>query len=330
VAIKNSDMKSKFYNPAIILIFVIGTFSSKAQNIENYNGPIIDMHLHSYAIDPSWDLNYYWLPEDINLPESSELLLQTTLEELKRHNIVKAWSSGPLEVALTWKKASPDVIFSSPDFNWKDSFPSIEKLRTLYKSGEMDGLGELVAQLAGLTQSDEFFEPYLQLAEELDKPVCFHSGFPPPGAAYKEFPKSRAHLGSPFGVEDALVKHPKLRPFIAHGGYPFLEETIAVLHAHPQLYLDISEINWLIPRAEFHEYLSRLIESGFGNRLMYGSDQMFWPEAIGISIEAVDSAPFLSQEQKEDIFYNNAARFLKLSEEQITKHYELIKATNNR
>jgi hypothetical protein len=58
---------------------------------------------------------------------------------------------------------------------------------------------------------------------------------------------------------------------------------------------------------------------------MYGSDQMFWPEAIGMSIEAVDSAPFLTKEQKKDIFYNNAAKFLKLSEEQISKHHEQIK-----
>jgi len=288
------------------------------------------MHLHSYAIDPSWDLDYFWLPEGIKRPASSELLLQATFEEFKRHNVVMAWASGPLEATLTWKKAYPDIIFSCPDFVGKETFPSVERLRTLYKSGEMNGLGELVAQLAGLTQSDAFFEPYLVLAEELDIPVCFHSGFPPPGAAYKEFPMNRARLGSPFGVEDALVKHPKIRPFIAHGGYPFLEETIAVLHAHPQLYVDISEINWLIPRAEFHEYLRRLIESGFEKRIMYGSDQMFWPEAIGMSIEAIDSAPFLSQEQKEDIFYNNAARFLKLSEEQITKHYEQIKATNKR
>jgi hypothetical protein len=323
-------MKSKFYNPAIILFFVIGTFSSKAQNIESYNGPIIDMHLHSYAIDPSWDLDYFWLPEGIKRPAYNDLLLQATFEEFKRHNVVMAWASGPLEATLTWKKAYPEIIFSCPDFVGKETFPSVERLRTLYKSGEMNGLGELVAQVAGLTQSDAFFEPYLVLAEELDIPVCFHSGFPPPGAAYKEFPMNRARLGSPFGVEDALVKHPKIRPFIAHGGYPFLEETIAILHAHPQLYVDISEINWLIPRSEFHEYLRRLIESGFGKRLMYGSDQMFWPEAIGMSIEAVDSAPFLSQEQKEDIFYNNAARFLKLSEEQITKHYEQIKATNKR
>jgi hypothetical protein len=54
---------------------------------------------------------------------------------------------------------------------------------------------------------------------------------------------------------------------------------------------------------------------------MYGSDQMFWPKAIGASIEAVESAPFLSEEQKRDIFYNNAARFLRLSKNEIERHH---------
>ena len=39
---------------------------------------------------------------------------------------------------------------------------------------------------------------------------------------------------------------------------------------------------------------------------------MYWPEAIGMAVEAVDSAIFLTPSEKRDIFYNNAVRFLKL------------------
>lgn len=39
---------------------------------------------------------------------------------------------------------------------------------------------------------------------------------------------------------------------------------------------------------------------------------MVWPELIGPAIEGIESAPFLTDEQKHDIFYNNAARFLGL------------------
>jgi len=49
--------------------------------------------------------------------------------------------------------------------------------------------------------------------------------------------------------------------------------------------------------------------------LMFGSDQMVWPETIGMAIEAIESAEFLTAEQKRDVFYNNAVRFLKLKED---------------
>ena len=53
---------------------------------------------------------------------------------------------------------------------------------------------------------------------------------------------------------------------------------------------------------------------------MFGSDQMAWPDAIGIAIEWIEPANFLSAEQRRDVLYNNAARFLRLSPEEIVKH----------
>ena len=47
---------------------------------------------------------------------------------------------------------------------------------------------------------------------------------------------------------------------------------------------------------------------------MFGSDQMRWPDRIGVAIAAIEQAPFLTAEQKRDILFNNAARFLRLDE----------------
>ena len=85
--------------------------------------------------------------------------------------------------------------------------------------------------------------------------------------------------------------------------------------------MDIAVINWALPRQEFHRYLQRIVEAGFGKRVMFGSDQMVWPDAIDIAIDAVASAEFLSDDQKRDIFYNNAARFLRLSDSEIARHH---------
>jgi predicted TIM-barrel fold metal-dependent hydrolase len=92
---------------------------------------------------------------------------------------------------------------------------------------------------------------------------------------------------------------------------------IGLLYAHPQVYVDIGVIAWILPKPEFHHYLGRLVQAGFADRIMFGSDQMVWPDLIGDTIEAVESATFLSPEQKRAIFYDNAARFLRLSAEQI-------------
>ena len=68
------------------------------------------------------------------------------------------------------------------------------------------------------------------------------------------------------------------------------------------------------PRKEFYGYLQRLIDAGFENRIMFGSDEMVWPEALSAAIDSIENAPSLNSEQKRDILYNNAARFLRLKQ----------------
>ena len=47
---------------------------------------------------------------------------------------------------------------------------------------------------------------------------------------------------------------------------------------------------------------------------------MVWPETIERAINVIEGAPFLSKEQKRAIFYDNAARFLRLTTEEIARH----------
>jgi predicted TIM-barrel fold metal-dependent hydrolase len=70
----------------------------------------------------------------------------------------------------------------------------------------------------------------------------------------------------------------------------------------------------VIPRTAFYDYLEALVRAGLGTRLMFGSDQMRWPEKIGDGINAIEQAPFLTEDQKRDILHDNAARFLRLDQ----------------
>lgn len=100
-----------------------------------------------------------------------------------------------------------------------------------------------------------------------------------------------------------------------------LDDLLAVLWAHPQVYVDTAAIVFALPRPEFYRYLRTIVEAGFGKRVMFGSDQMAWPGIIEPSIDVIESAQFLAKEQKRDILYNNAARFLRLSKEEIARHH---------
>lgn len=70
-------------------------------------------------------------------------------------------------------------------------------------------------------------------------------------------------------------------------------------------------------------YIFLLQAKGMGllDRVLFGTDQMIWADAIGIAVEGINSLEFLTVEEKANIFYNNAARFLELSEEVIAGHH---------
>jgi predicted TIM-barrel fold metal-dependent hydrolase len=122
-------------------------------------------------------------------------------------------------------------------------------------------------------------------------------------------------------LEEVLVRYPKIRIYAMHYGSPLVDEMIAMLFSHPQLYVDISCNNWAMPRKQFYEHLRRMVEAGFSQRIMFGSDQMAWPKSIESAVKSIEQAPFLTKDQKRDILYNNAARFLRLTPDEIAKDH---------
>ena len=58
--------------------------------------------------------------------------------------------------------------------------------------------------------------------------------------------------------------------------------------------------------------IERLVDAGFQDRVMYGTDQLVWPKLMAYSIGIIQNADYLTPRQKRDILYNNAARFLRI------------------
>jgi predicted TIM-barrel fold metal-dependent hydrolase len=246
--------------------------------------------------------------------------LEACLAEMKRLNIVKGVASGGdgdrIAAAIHWHDAAPDRIIAGAGVRGSADtpLPALGVLRPMFQDQRLRVLGEVTAQYAGLSLSDPTYEPYLAMAEELDIPVSLHTGMAPPGTSFDPCCRGfRASLGNPLNIEEALNRHPKLRVNLMHAAWPFLQETMAMMTIYPQVNVDLGALGWGPPRAEFYAYLGALVRAGFGRRVMFGSDHMYWPDLIGMSVEAVESAPFLTAAQKRDIFHDNAARFLKLA-----------------
>jgi len=282
--------------------------------------PIIDVHLHAYPADAAF-------PDGLANPATGKVTavkngaehLKACRAEMLRLNIVKGVVSGGdgdrLAAAWRWLDADPDRFIAAAGIRGSEDIPlpPLETLRQAFASRRLAVLGEITAQYAGVTLGDARYRPYLALAEEFDVPAAVHMGVGPPGITADPCCHGfRVGLGNPAVLEEALNQHPKLRVNVMHGGWPYLQDTIALLFVYPQVNVDLGAIDWALPRAEFHAYLGALMRAGFGTRIMFGSDQMYWPEAIGMAVEAIEAAPFLNDAQKRDIFYNNAARFLRL------------------
>lgn len=312
--------------------------------------PIIDMHVHALAADdqgpppmamcvpidpmPTWDnsrpvMQNFITPfkdppcaDPIWSPKTTEELMRRTLEVMERNNVIGV-VSGRQSLLAPWIAAAPQRVMPSlmPDIPIPDTFA--KELAQSKKDGGIAVLGELGFQYEGISPDDPRLEPLWAAAEANDVPIAIHMGPGPPGVAYMPGSGYRARLSSPLLLEDILVRHPRLRVNVMHAGFPMLDDTLALLYAHPQVYLDTGVIVYTQPRAAFYRYIQALVDAGFGKRIMFGSDQMVWPETIDRSIKVIREAPFLSEEQKRDILYNNAARFLRLDEATIARHHAM-------
>lgn len=327
-----------------LLIFFLSVVANGQERL-----PIIDVHLHALPANSEgppplamctpmpplhWDpatpygevfmatLKNPPCDDPVWSPETDAEVRAQTLQVMNQRNVFGVLSGTPERIA-EWMDAAPGRFYPGLGFRLTPNAPSPDALRQLHEEGRLEVLAEVTNQYLGIAPDDERMEPYWELAEELDVPVGIHVGNGPPGVAYLGADGYRARLHSALTMEEVLVRHPRLRVYLMHAGYPMIDDLLALMYAHPQVYVGTGVIVYTQPRPAFYRYLQRIIEAGYGKRVMFGSDQMVWPGTIDRSIRVIEEAPFLSNEQKRNILYNNAARFLRLSKDEVARHHDM-------
>jgi uncharacterized protein len=306
----------------LLLVFALLPSMATAQSTGPYRGPIIDVHLHAHTRES--------LAQPVPSPATGEMSptspeehMTRSLAIMKERNVVLGIVSGSaLADVEAWDEAAPDRIMKGISVDDPTRFIAPQELDRLLREKKLDAFGEVAAQYAGYSPSDPAFDAYWAVAAKHGVPVGIHTGGAPPGTPYACCPKFRLALGDPLLLEDMLVKYPKLKVYVMHAGGFFQQNALMLMTMYPHVYVDISTLTWTPIAGDLLEpFLIEAKRRRLLDRVMFGSDQMRWPEAIALAIDRVNRLSFLTVEEKADIFYDNAAKFLGLTAEAIARHH---------
>ncbi len=336
-------MWSRFRKLALSLVCSVacGAWSAclLAQNTSAKIPPVIDVHFHALdesfpgmggmcpneskflASDPGTkEAPFGWSQEECTpklYPAAKGEYIKDVVAEMERLNVTAVVFGDPKSVQK-WKDAAPGRVIPGTSFEGAapGSRVPLDELRTDFTKDGFKVMGEIGLQYEGLSPSDMSVDQYFALAEELDIPVAIHMGTGGSGRANIAMPKFRGSMGNPLLLEELLARHPKLRVQVMHAGYPMIDNMLTLLQANSHVYVDVAGLIWSYPLKEVNRYIQRLVEAGFEDRVMFGTDQLEWPKLMAYSISTIQNADYLSPEEKRDILYNNAARFLRIDTNQ--------------
>lgn len=191
-----------------------------------------------------------------------------------------------------------------PCYSKGEDWPSTDWVEQQIKEGKIDYLGEILNQYYGISSSDSLLFPYYRLAQQYNLPVGIHTGGAGPNHGSPNF---KMELGSPLLMKTMLSRFPNLRVWIMHSGDQYYKETIEIMQENNLVYSDISVISNpdIVPPNKFSTIMKTLVDAGLEDRIMFGTDN----GNIEKVIMAVESLHFLSTEQKNKLYYQNAERF---------------------
>lgn len=311
----------------IVLSLVLATSSVVAQdNIDNFlkNQPIIDVHIH---ITKGYEDN-----EDYNKinPDIDIAKIEWMGQRFDQNNIVLALGGGPMKYAKLWQQMDkrhwsgprfPCNPLHEQDEPCSQEMPDIKELDSLYKNGTFKYLGETSFHSMGILPTEQRFDEYWKLAEKYQIPIGFHADAGPYKRDMTQTPNWNEEYGNPLLLLPVLEKYPNLKIYLMHYPGRYYKECIEVMKKYPQIYCEISAVSMFALKERWEPRVKKLFDEGLGNRLMFGSDYV---GTIRKNIEIIYNIEWLTDPQKRDIYYNNAARFLNLSESEIKEHHKVV------
>jgi predicted TIM-barrel fold metal-dependent hydrolase len=284
--------------------------------------PVFDVHLH--ALNPDFltsaaTANFGAHRKTFGTMVSDPaLLLKKTIEYMDTNNVRQGLLSGDNQLVQRWVKAYPDRFIPSFDVNYAHTNhrTAAKQFEKEVEQGKWRALGELGLPYEGRPLNDPALFPYYAVCERKGIPVFFHTGLDGPDPQRLVSPKFKVELGDPLLLQSVVTRFPKLKVVIMHMGWPYFDHALYMLYAHSNVYLDTAVADWILGRSVFERMLKEAVDTVGSDRILFGSDQMVWPQMITPAVQSITKATYLSEQDKQRILWKNAADLLNLNHQQ--------------
>lgn len=253
------------------------------------------------------EMNYHLMG-----PTPMELLKeQYALADIKHVFLLPEDCSAETGTASISNEDIAKLVACDPEMFW--GFASVDprnpdaegKLIQAFEEYKLLGLYINTARLHIYPNDPRLIKLY-NICDQMNKPIVFQAGLCLERNALSKF----CH---PMEFEEIAAKYPNTNICLAHVGWPWVQETAALLLKYPNLYTNTALMNFDGPYQIYHKvFLEDMgqywVEHNIADQVMFGSGS---PRIRPVrSKRGLDSLNF-SKETMEKICWKNALRFLK-------------------
>lgn len=239
--------------------------------------------------------------------------LPEVVEELDRHNVVKAVITGrDCETTYGAKSNNPSVIEFVSKYPHKfigfagadphKGMRAVKELKTAVAEHGLRGAA-IDPYLAQIYVNDAKYYPIYAKCCELDIPLVITTG---PASLV---PNSVIDHVAPRYIDFVARDFPELKIVVSHGGYPWVNEMIIIAQRNQNVYLELSEYEFF-PMAEAY---MQAVNTIISDKVLFASAHPFVD--FRDALKNYEKLP-LNPEVREKVMSKNAAKLLGIAEPQ--------------
>nr|WP_288824909.1 amidohydrolase family protein [uncultured Clostridium sp.] len=252
------------------------------------------------------EMNYHLMnPSDIKL-----LKKQYALADIQKAFLLPDDCSAKTGTPAISNEEVAKIVAIDPDFflGFASVDPRLENAAELLERAFLKlGLSGLYINTSRLQMYpyDETLIRLYDICSKYHKPVIFHAGLSLEN-------NTLARFARPIEFEEVMLRYPNTNICLTHMGWPWVQETAALLLKYSNAYASTGLMNfdgpYQIYEKVFREDMGALwVEHNISDKIMFGSDS---PRIRPVRAKrGLDSLGF-SEETRKKIEYKNACRFM--------------------